>query len=337
MPPEDAESPAEMDHGIESAEEKEARMHAFVQVAVPKFMALCGEIHSLLRSVKDGVPSVQDRMNLEWTLLPYNALRSAFSDKGTRYVKFDESSLSSISSDDLQLRDNAWKAIRSANLVTLLMDMLDIKQGKKSALPLLQELDNSAFSTLYDPPYESEHDFQNEFEDLFNLAFRVRCRCLVGALATPSDRQPTQTLASLFYEDDNASSSDARQTPESGTYRQLAGININEHNVLAGTYRYLLKELELNMTQGDMSKIIAYVDGRCSEERVMSDLEALALENLGRLTGEPAASNSQRSQPARQESESLFVDPAEDQPASSDSDSESEPEAIHIPALKGPR
>ena len=288
-------------------------MHAFGQVAVPKFMALCAEIHSMLQSMKDGVPSVQDKMNLECTLLPYNALRNAFSDKGMHYVQFDESHLGSISSDDPQLRDNARRAICSANLVTLLMEILDIKQSKKNALPLLQELDGSAFSTLHNP--------QDEAKGICNLALRVRCRCLVDALATASDRQPIQTLASLFCDDTNASPASARQILESGSYKQLAGININEHEWLAAAYEDILDDFKSNM-----SELVDYVDEFCStEEELMDDLKDWALEKLGRLTGDPAVSNSQRSQRTQQGSEAP------------DSDSESEPEAIHVPALKGPR
>ncbi|RYO86167.1 hypothetical protein DL766_001969 [Monosporascus sp. MC13-8B] len=339
----DAQAPARMFGDSESTIERDARIRALLEIALPDFSRICGKILEQLKAIGDGMPSTTDSMRLEVLKIPYDAWRFAFTDSGIPFINLEQTSFGLLSKDDTASLAEARKAVCSGNLVSLLALIVDIRVGKRQAAPVLQDLDD-AFPTLFDPTFQGRRD---GIAETFDLAFRIRCRRLVDSLSAASE-QPISLAARIFCDRMDEASTRARQILEDGPYKHLADVNVNEDDASREIYQKILRQLVPRLSSGDTSEIRASLDATYPQETLLSDLRSWALTSLERLTksspmaddkpGRPVAeTRNTNASSAHDGSEPPFVGAEEGAQAGSDSGSDSESQDIHVPALKGPQ
>ncbi|RYP53241.1 hypothetical protein DL768_001745 [Monosporascus sp. mg162] len=338
----DAQAPARMFGDSESTMERDERIRALLEIALPDFSRMCGKILEQLKAMGDGMPSMADGMRLEVLKIPYNAWRLAFTDSDIPFINLEQTSFSLLSKDDTASRAEARTAVCCGNLVSLLALIVDIRVGKRPAAPILRDLDH-AFPSLFDPTLQGRRE---GIAETVNLAFRIRCRRFVNSLSASSE-QPISLAARIFCDKMDEASTSAQQRLEDGPYKHLADINVNEDDASRETYQSCLGQLISRLSHGDKSEIRASLDATYPQETLLGNLRSWALRSLERLTnlspmvdgkpGRPVAeTRSTNEGSAHDGSEPLFVDAEEGAQAGSDSSSDSESQDIYIPASKGP-
>ncbi|RYP77777.1 hypothetical protein DL771_000874 [Monosporascus sp. 5C6A] len=339
----DAQTPARIFGDSESTVERDARIRALLEIALPDFSRMCGKILEQLKAMGDEIPSATDSMRLEVLKIPYNALRLAFTDSGIPFINLEQTSFGLLSKDDTASRAEARKAVCCGNLVSLLAFIVDIRVGKRQAAPILRDVDD-AFPTLFDPTLQGRRE---GIAETLTLAFRIRCRRLVDSLSASSE-QPITLAARIFCDKMDEASTSAEHRLEDGPYRHLADINVKENDVSRETYKLRMRQLIHLLSRGDKSEIRASLDATYPQEALLSNLRSWALTSLERLTksspmadGKPGRPVSEtrntKESSAHDGSESLFVDAEEGAQAGSDSASDSDSQDIHVPALNGPK
>lgn len=332
--PENKQNPANMIDKNESTTENDARIQALLEIGIPEFLRLCRKIHGQLNAIGNDAPSITDLIRLETIKIPFNSWQRSFANDDMTFINFEETLFSSISRDDVPSRTKAETALRSGNLVSLLISTVKALSGKvdaAAALQLLQELDD-AFPISFDPTF---HDHKDGMEETFDLAFRIRCCCLAESLANTSSQQPPLYLtANIFCEKAHVDVDIAAETLEIGPYRQLSNINVNEDNASHEEFTSRLKQLVSQISGGSKISIRENLARTYRLDTLMPDLKAWAMKRLERVTVPATISNGSST---HEGSERLFVDAEEDRQADSDSESEAESQAVHIPALNGPK
>ncbi|RYP47509.1 hypothetical protein DL769_011310 [Monosporascus sp. CRB-8-3] len=338
----DAQASASMFGGSESTIERDARIRALLEIALPDFSRMCGKILEQLKAMGDDMPSTADSMRLDVLKIPYNAWRLAFTDCGLPFINLEQTSFGLLSKDDRASRAEARTAVCCGNLVSLLTLIVDIRVGKRQAAPILQDLDD-AFPALFDPTFQGRRDGT---EETFDLAFRIRCRRLVDLLSASSE-QPIPLAARIFCDRMDKASASAQQILENGPYKRLADINVNEDDMSREIYQSRLSPLISQLSGGDKSEIRASLDATYSQEILLNSLRSWALTCLERLTksspmgdgkpGHPVAETRDTNESSAHDgSEPHIVDAEEGAQAGSDSGSDSESQDLHVPALNGP-
>ncbi|RYO94411.1 hypothetical protein DL764_007845 [Monosporascus ibericus] len=334
----DAQAPARMFGDSESTIERDARVRALLEIALPDFSRMCGKILEQLKAMGDDMPSTTDSMRLEVLKIPYNAWRLAFTDSGIPFINLEQTSFSLLSKDDTASRAEARTAVCCGNLVSLLALIIDIRVGKRQAAPILRDLDD-AFPTLFDPIFQARRE---EIAETVNLAFRIRCRRFADSLSASSE-QPLSLAARIFCDEMDEESTSAQQRLEEGPYKNLADINVNEDDVSREIYQLCLGQLISRLSRGDKSEIRASLDATYPQETLLSNLRSWALNSLERLTksspmadGKPGRPIAETRNTNERCAETLFVDAEEGAEAGSDSGSDSESEDFHVPVLRGP-
>ncbi|KAI0109454.1 hypothetical protein F4776DRAFT_401797 [Hypoxylon sp. NC0597] len=298
---------SETDDTKESPEMEVARIQDMVDFDIPKLTRWTDKLYGTLSSINYSQPSVDDRSRFISYRKSYNHARLPFADNSTFFIK----PINLSQKYDPEVRTKIQVAICSANIVSLLAFIMDVKLGENQLLPTLEQLDDG-FPTLFDPHLQADDNNSARYLD---LAFRIRCRRLVEALISDSSVEPFESAARVFCIWPGRDLRAPREALNKGPYKQLGGIDINQNDVFYDIHRARIKEL-ISKLSSDRLQAQTILSHHCPQDRILNDLKSWALE-LYQLLNRPMdrcnirhtnITPSKHTHLGREESEPLFVD-----------------------------
>ncbi|OTA58605.1 hypothetical protein K449DRAFT_385585 [Hypoxylon sp. EC38] len=299
---------SETDDPNESPEMEIARIQDMVDFDIPRLTRWADKLYGTLSSINYSQPSVDDRSRLNSYRKLYNRARLPFADNSTFFIK----PISPSQEYDPEVRTKIRVSICSANIVSLLAFIMDVELGEKQLLPILEQLDDG-FPALFDAHLQADDINTARYLD---LAFCIRCRRLVEALASDSSIEPFESAASIFCARLGLDLSTPRETLNKGPYKELAGIDINQNDAFYDIYRARITELVSKLSSDDRLQVQTILSQDCPQGRILNDLKSWASELYQLLNGPMDRGNirhtnitpRKHTRLGREDSEPLFVD-----------------------------
>ncbi|KAF2968698.1 hypothetical protein GQX73_g4883 [Xylaria multiplex] len=195
----------------DSYEDRAARLQDILDFDLPKLSRWCERAYEALFLLTNTEPTSEERKKLNMISRSFKMARRALAEDGATYID--------LSSSDLPYRDdpNAHTTIlqvtRSANLISLLLSLADLKRSKQTILPLLQELDGGSLNLL-DPYPSAQPNSQS-------LAFLIRCSRLVESLGEEPMTEPLILATTLFCEKSAETVEEAIERLRTGPFREF--------------------------------------------------------------------------------------------------------------------
>ncbi|KAL7621249.1 hypothetical protein AAE478_008566 [Parahypoxylon ruwenzoriense] len=298
----------------ESPDMEVARIEDMLEFDIPKLLRCSTRIYGILSSISDSSPSTDNLLALNSTRKLYASARLPFADNHALFI--DSTNLAR--GCNLGVQAKVRLAAYTGNLISLLIYIWDVKQGKREPLSILEELDD-AFPALFAPDLRVNAD---DTARILDLAFRIRWRRLAALLAVDSTVKPFEMIASVFCDQpvrdakkDAKSASSVRTMLRKGQYKQLAGIEVNEDTVSREIYHTRIEGLISKLSHNDKLEMQISLDQTHPQEKLLADLKSWALDIFGRLHTLSSQGNVQATSPppelhrleGGEESDSLFV------------------------------
>ncbi|OTA80834.1 hypothetical protein M434DRAFT_37773 [Hypoxylon sp. CO27-5] len=315
---------SETDDTNESPEMEVARIQDMVDFDIPRLTRWADKLYGTLSSINYSQPSVDDRSRLNSYRKLYNRARLPFADNSTFFIN----PISPSQEYDPEVRTKIQVAICSANIVSLLAFIMDVKLGEKQLLPTLEQLDDG-FPALFDAHLQADDVNTARYLD---LAFCIRCLRLVEALASDSSIEPFELAASIFCTRPGLDLSTTREALNKGPYKELAGIDINQNDAFYDIYRARIIGL-ISKLSDDRFQVLTILSQHCPQDRILNDLKSWASELYQLLNGPMDRGNiwhrsiapKKHTRLGREDSEPLFVDDNARNEEDSDSTSDIDP------------
>ncbi|KAI3327392.1 hypothetical protein HD806DRAFT_550928 [Xylariaceae sp. AK1471] len=318
---------ANIESQIDSYEDRAARLQDILDFDLPKLCRWCERAYVAVASLTDPEPTAEERRNLKAAKKSFKMARRSFAEDGGAYINLSSSDLPY--QDDPDAHAIIQKAICSANLISLLLLLIDVTNSKEF-LPFLQELDD-AFSIFLrsDLPAQSE---------TYELAFRVRCGRLVQLLKEKRDVEPRVLATTVFCEQPANTPEEAGQRLRKGPFREFAGVYQGGDYVNSEAFEKHMNGIinisELDTNQGKPETEEAF-NALFPLDDLLKELRTWAEGMYVHVNKAAGESDHMPKEPGkggtidvleREESESLFVAPNAEVEEESDSESESEHE-----------
>jgi hypothetical protein len=310
----------------DSFEDRAARLQDMLDFDIPKLCRWCERAYAAMASLTNpDVPTVEERKTLTTVRKSFNAARRTFAEDGATYFDFSSSDLPY--QDDPDAHATIWKATCSANLISLLLSLMGVKDPKQY-LPFLHELDNAfpVFLNSHLPAQPDTHE----------LAFRVRCGRLVELFQSEPDHDPLVLATTVFCEQPAKTTEEAIQRLRGGPFREFGGAEQGEDFINSDSFEKhmngIINIFELTTTR-DRPETEAAFNTLFALDDLLKNLRIWAQGMYVRVNKEDKESGGSPKDREtrgtndgfrRVESESLFVSPDDDAEEESDSASDSE-------------
>ncbi|KAI1343309.1 hypothetical protein F5Y15DRAFT_230544 [Xylariaceae sp. FL0016] len=303
------ESPVETPE--ETLEERENRISDLLEFDLPKFDKWCIKLYAALEPIAlDSTEGIRKRLDI--TKKSFNQARRPFAEDDVLCIP--PIALTETYSSEEQ--DRVRNTICSGNLMSLLASVVDILFQKKSALPILQQLDD-AFPTSFDTAFQAQ---SAGIDEAFDLAFRIRCRHLLEKLVHHPNSDPFRLAADVFCTEPAKTAKKARQVLIDGPHKPLATVDVDDDGFSIETFQprivSLVKLLSQNSEEArqvleNEYPAAEFYDTLCLWAK--NKYEQLNNINTRQQASEHSASSKERRQRVEQheeqeESEQLFVD-----------------------------
>lgn len=318
---------SDADSQNDSYEDRAARLRDVLDFDLPKLRRWCDKTYEALKSLTRPEPTAGERKNLNTVRKFFKLARRSLTEDGAAYID--------LSSSDLPYRDDPdaqaaiQKATRSANLISLLLSLADLKHSNRAILPFLRELD-AMFSTFLDSP-STQSDSQA-------LAFRVRCRRLVEWLSEEPETEPLVLAAAVFCEDPASTSEEAAQRLRKGPFRTFGDVEQGGDFTSSISFKTQLNRFVDELSLTERAGIEQYVNTTIPRDELLEQLREWALDIYVRVNKEADNSNlpscdhkkgDDNGGTAGEESERLFLGENDNLAEGSDSDLGSEHQQYH--------
>lgn len=312
---EEEEEEAVTEDQSDSYEDKAARLQDILDFDLPKLLRWCDNTYKALASLTRPVPTAAERKNLKMAKTHFKQARLPLAEDGAAYID--------LTSFDLPYQDSpvayaaVHKTTRSANCISLLLSLVDLRHTQRAGLPLLQELDD-ALATCLDSvlPLESQR---------LDLVVRVRYHRLVELLGEEPDTAPLVLAAKIFCIEPAEESEEAEQQLCKGPFRKIGSIGLGGDITASPRFRTQMDALIAQLSSPERADTEDFINATFPWDELLKDLWEWALE-LYVLTNREPEDRGPSPNEERQELENLPIgadnEPGED--ADSDSSSESE-------------
>lgn len=253
----------------DSYEDKAARLQDILDFDLPKLHRWCGNTYEALSSLTHPEPTARERKNLNMAKKSFKLACLPFAEDGAPYI--DPTSF------DLPYPNNSGayaavhKTMRSANLISLLLSLVDLKHTQWAGLSFLQELDN-AFATCLDSVLPLEPRRQD-------LAFRVRCRRLLELLGKEPDTPPLVLAAKTFCIKPAEESEEAEQQLRKGPFRKFGGIEQGGDLTASERFRTQMDEIIAQLSSPERAETEDFLNATFPWNKLLEDLWGWALES----------------------------------------------------------
>ncbi|KAI0487670.1 hypothetical protein F4859DRAFT_501976 [Xylaria cf. heliscus] len=316
-----------IDSQNDSYEDRAARLQDILDFDLPKLCRWCDRAYDALKSLTRPEPTAEERKNLNTARKSFKLARRPLAADGAAYID--------LSSSDLPYRDDPdahvaiQKATSSANLVSLLLSLTDLKRPNEAILSFLCELD-MIFPTFFDSP-STPSESQG-------LAFRVRCRRLVEWLSEEPEAEPLVLAATVFCKDPASTSEGAAQRLRKGPFRTFGVVEQGGDFTLPRSFKTQLNGIINKLSLPERAETEQYLNTTFPRDKLFEQLREWALDMYVHVNKKEDDNNlpsggdkegDANDGADREESEGLFLSENDESEAGSDSESSSEPEQYH--------
>ncbi|KAI0440269.1 hypothetical protein F4803DRAFT_553250 [Xylaria telfairii] len=318
---------SDADSQNDSYEDRAARLQDVLDFDLPKLSRWCDKIYEALKSLTHREPTAAERKNLTTARKSFTLARRSFTEDGAAYID--------LSSSDLPYRDDPdaqaaiQKATRSANLMSLLLSLTDLKRPNQAILPFLRELD-AIFSTFLNYPWT-----QPESQA---LAFRVRCRRLAEWLSEEPETEPLVLAAAVFCEDPDSTSEEAVQRLREGPFRMFGDVEQGGDFISSESFKTQLNGIVDELSLQERAHVEQYLNTTIPRDELLEQLREWALDMYVRVNKEADSSDlpsrdhekgDDNGGTAAKRSGGLFLSEDDNSGEGSDSESNSQHEQYH--------
>ncbi|KAI1129314.1 hypothetical protein F5Y10DRAFT_238676 [Nemania abortiva] len=195
----------------DSYEDKAARLQDILDFDLPKLHRWCEKTYEILSSLTSPEPTAEERKNLHLARRSFKLARRPLAEDDVTYINLSSSDLPF--EDDPDAHATIHKVTYSANLISLLLSLTDVKRSKQALLPFLQELDDAS------PTFRG----LNPSRVLVNyeLAFLLRVLQLVESLQEQPEAEPLVLATKIFCKEPTSTSEEAVKRLSKGPFRNL--------------------------------------------------------------------------------------------------------------------
>ncbi|KAI0529896.1 hypothetical protein GGR58DRAFT_495269 [Xylaria digitata] len=217
----------------DSYEDRAARLQDILDFDLPKLSRWCERAYGTLSFLTHPEPTPEERKKLNMASKSFKMARRALAEDDATYID--------LSSSDLPYRDDPnahatiLKVTRSANLVSLLLFLVDLKRSKRAILPFLRELDDGSL-TLLDPYPSTQSNSQS-------LAFLIRCSRLIESFGEEPMIEPLILATTLFCEQSAETVEEAIERLRTGPFREFGGIERGGNFMSSEWFKTLMEKL----------------------------------------------------------------------------------------------
>ncbi|KAI1109641.1 hypothetical protein F5Y14DRAFT_20783 [Nemania sp. NC0429] len=250
----------------DSDDDRAARLQDLFDFDLPKLCRWCEKAFDALSALTNVGPIVKERKDLNTARKSFNLARRPFAQGDAAYID--------LSSSDLPYQDHPdvyaaiHKATRSANLISLLLSLTDIKRTKKANF--LRELD-SVFPSLLDPGYPAR-------AESYDLAFRVRCCRLAESLEEEPNTNPLVLAATIFCEQSTGTPAEATQRLRNGPFRSYGGIDKGEVYTASEIFNTQMEKIVITLSSPPRAQIEAFLKAEFPRGKLLEALRIWALD-----------------------------------------------------------
>lgn len=310
----------------DSDEDRAARLQDILDFDLPKLCRWCEKAFDALSALPNLGPAVEERKNLNTARKFFNLARRPLAEDGAAYID--------LSSSDLPYRDDPdayatiHKATRSANLISLLLSLTDVKRSTQASF--LRELD-AGFPTLLDPGHPAQ-------AESYDLAFRVRCCRLAESLEQEPDSEPLALATTIFCEQPTGSPDEATQRLRNGPLRSFGGMDEGEVYTPSEIFKAQMERVIINLSLPERAGTEASLKADFPRDQLFEALRIWAMDqyvHVNRKAHESDRPQDDRNvegakdDAAREESENLVRSENDGSEEDPDSGSGSEHEGYH--------
>ncbi|KAI2632774.1 hypothetical protein GGS21DRAFT_521270 [Xylaria nigripes] len=208
-----AAAPAKLDSQNDSDEDVAARLQDMLDFDLPKLHRWCEKAYEALSSLPSTDPPPEARKNITAIGKSFKMARRPLAGDDAAYI--DVFSSNAPYQHDPSASATIQKGAHSANLISLLLSLIDVKISRKAILPFLQELDHAFTNLNFNLPASSE---------IHDLTFRIRCRCLVELLRQERGTAPLVLASAVFCDQPARTLEQAQQCTSQGPFRKFASM-----------------------------------------------------------------------------------------------------------------
>lgn len=250
----------------DSYEDRAARLQDILDFDLPKLRRWCERAFDALSALPNLEPTVEERKNLNTARRSFNSARRPLADDGAAYID--------LSSSDLPFRDDPeayaaiHKATHSANLISLLLSLTDVKRSKQTSF--LRDLDG-VFPTLLDPGHSAQ-------TESYDLAFRVRCCRLAESLEAEPDTEPLVLATAIFCGQSTGPLEEATQQLRNGPFRSFGGLDEGEVYTASESFKAQMEKVIVKLSLPKRATTEAFLKAEFPRDQLSEALRIWALD-----------------------------------------------------------
>lgn len=315
-----------MESQSDSYEDKVARLQDILDFDLPKLNRWCEKTFDALSALTNHGLAVEERKNVNTARKSFNLARRPFAEDGAAYI--DLSSSDSPYRDDPDAYAAIQKATLSANLISLLLSLTDVKRSNQANF--LRELDG-VFPTLLDPGHSAQ-------AESYDLVFRVRGCRLVESLEEEPDAEPLVLATSIFCEQSTENLDEATQRLRNGPFRSFGSADEGEVYTTSETFKVQMERVITILSSPEGARTVASLKADFPRDQLFETLRTWALDmylHVNKKAHESDVPQDDRTMEGakddaeREEAENLVRSENDDSEGGSDPESSSEHEGYH--------
>ncbi|KAI0118194.1 hypothetical protein GGR51DRAFT_554687 [Nemania sp. FL0031] len=248
-------------------EDRVAQLQDILDFDLPKLRRWCEKTYEVLSSLTSLEPTGEERKKLAVVRRSFNSARRSFTEDDVAYIDFSLSDLPFR--DDPDTHATMHQVERSANMVSLLLSLIDVKRSKQTILPFLQQLDNAFHTFLH-------HDTPDQVESC-ELAFLLRCSYLVESLQEQSEANPLVLATTIFCKQSASTPDEAMQRLLEGPFRELGHLEHDRDYTSSESFEGQMGDVIANISSPEQNEAGALSGMVPERDDLLEKLQAWAL------------------------------------------------------------
>ncbi|GAP91357.1 putative myb DNA-binding domain protein [Rosellinia necatrix] len=260
----------------DSYEDRMARLQDLLDFDLPKLCRWCETAYKALCFLTEPEPTAEERRSLNTARKAFKLACRPLAEDGAAYID--------LSSSDLPYREDPSahnairKAVCSANLISLLLSLVDLKRQQQATLPFLQELDD-AFPNCIGSIRSLELETHK-------LAFLVRCRRLIELLGDEQETAPLVLATQIFCTQAAGTSEEATLQLQAGPFRKLGGTEQDGDFTSSDGFKMQMDKIITELASTPAARAHKVLNEAFPRDELLTELRAWALDSYVRVNEE---------------------------------------------------
>jgi len=234
-----------------------------LEYGLPRLRDWCERTYEALVALTSPESTAEDRKKLKSTTKLFKIARRIFAENSAAYIDISSSDLPFTKDSDSYAR--IQKAALSANLVSLLLSLGDVRNSKKGLQDFLQELDE-AIPLFFEPGLlkQSESSY---------MRFRVRCGRLVELVGSAPNVQPLVLATVLFCQQPTETLGEAKKRLRKGPFKDFGHIEQDEDFTSTEMFRAQMDEIINKLSLSERAEAVEALNLLYPQDELLEELQ----------------------------------------------------------------